>query len=155
MRYSEIYLTNHDIDWFCNVNGIFIHVASAGGRIPDQINDDESLRKIQNKVELLEDIYTDDEIVYNEAAITNVLGVNNAKGRAQYIESFTAMARKGFASFDRTNIADSDDKQYHLVCMPNSFENKPSDLGLYTVNTNDGFMKSFVELIENYLKWKK
>ena len=31
MKYSESYLTNHDIDWFGIVNGVYIHVASAGG----------------------------------------------------------------------------------------------------------------------------
>ena len=33
MKYPESYLRSHDIDWFCVVNGVYIHVASAGGDI--------------------------------------------------------------------------------------------------------------------------
>lgn len=133
MRYPDIYLFNHDIDWFCKVNGVYIHVASAGGLLPSQINDDDSLKNAQYQVELLPDIYSDEEIEYNEVAISNVLG-NDAKSRAQYIELFTAMARKGFASFDRTNIADSLDNHYHLVCKPKNMDRTPANIELYTVD---------------------
>lgn len=139
MMYSDTYLTNHDIDWFCIVNGVYIHVASAGGGIPSQINDDETLRDIQYQVALLEDIYTDEDIVYNDEAIGNVLGENGAKNREQYIESFKAMARKGFASFDRTNIADFSDNRYHLVCWPKGMERKPQGLNLFTYNNEREF----------------
>lgn len=136
MRYSDPYLFSHDIDWYCNVNGIYIHVASAGGRLPTQINDDITLRRIQYQVEQLPDIFSDEEIIYNDVVIANVLGQNGEKDRWQYIESFSAMARKGFASFDRTNIANPDDNRYHLVCFPNNFERKPEGLDVYTVNGN-------------------
>ena len=133
MRYTDAYLINHDIDWFCIVNGVYIHVASAGGQLPSQINDDERLKNAQYQVEQLPDIYSDEEIEYNEAAISNVLG-NDAKSRAQYIESFTAMARKGFASFDRTNIANPLDNHYHLVCKPKNMDRKPENIELFTVS---------------------
>ena len=48
MKYSESYLTNHDIDWFGIVNGVYIHVASAGGDIPSQVNDIERLKDIHH-----------------------------------------------------------------------------------------------------------
>lgn len=137
MKYPDTYLINHDIDWFCVVNGIYIHVASAGGMLPIQINDDERLRLIQHQVEMLPDIYTNEEINYNDQAIANVVGENGEKGRNQYIQSFTAMARKGFAAFDRTNIADPNDNRYHLVCWPQNFERKPQGIDLYTVQTGN------------------
>lgn len=124
MRYPSSYLLNHDIDWFCRVDGIYIHVASAGGRVPQPINDDEYLRNVQHRVAMMPDIYKDEDIVYNEQAIRSVLdqdvelGKNYEEARRQYIESFTAMARKGFVSIDRTNILDSDDNRYHVVCYP-------------------------------------
>lgn len=155
MRYPDTYLMNHDIDWFCVVNGICIHVASAGGMIPNQVNDDETLRGIQHQVALLEDLYSDDEIVYNEGAIAGVLGESGAKARAQYVESFAAMARKGFASFDRTNIEYLNDNRYHLVCWPRGMGKKPQGLDLLSLNdcnmeviTEGGFIR-LVDYIRN------
>lgn len=143
MRYTDAYLLNHDIDWFFIINGVYVHAATAGGRLPDQINDDERLRVLQYQVEQMPDIYTDDEIEYNDVAINNVVGINGVKGRQQYIESFTAMARKGFASFDRTNILNPDDNQYHLVCKPRNMGKKPQGLDL--INLNDNNMEVLTE----------
>lgn len=134
MRYPYTYLINHDIDWFCIVNGVYIHVASAGGQLPSLINDDDSLKNAQYQVELLPDIYSDEEIEYNEEAINNALGINGEKGRYQYVESFTAMARKGFASFDRTNIANPQDNHYHLVCKPKNMNRRPENLELLNID---------------------
>lgn len=134
MRYPDTYLVNHDIDWFCVVDGVYIHVASAGGQLPSQINDDESLREAQYQVEQLPDLYSDEDIEYNENAINNVAGINGFKGRQQYLESFTAMARKGFASFDRTNIAKPSDNHYHLVCKPKNMDKKPGNLELLNID---------------------
>lgn len=99
MRYSSTYLLNHDIDWFCRSKGIYIHVASAGGMIPRHINDDEYLRYVQHRVAMMPDLYSNQDIVYNEQGIRSVLdqdvelGKNYEEARRQYIESFTAMAR--------------------------------------------------------------
>lgn len=138
MRYPISYLLNHDIDWFCRVNGFYIHVASAGGWIPWHINDDEYLRNVQHRVAMMPDVFKDEDIVYNEQAIRSVLGQdvelgkNYEKARRQYIVSFTAMARKGFVSIDKTNILDPDDNRYHVVCYPWSYrrvlENKNMDV---------------------------
>lgn len=127
MRYPSSYLFNHDIDWFCRVEGFYIHVASAGGWLPRHINDDEYLRNVQHRVAMMPDVYNDEDIVYNEQAIRNVLGRDVEIGktyeeaRTQYIESFTAMARKGFVSFDRTIITDPNDEHYHVVCYPRTY----------------------------------
>ena len=50
MKYDEAYLYSRDIDWFCIIGGVFCHVASAGGLLPDVINDREKLRDIQKRV---------------------------------------------------------------------------------------------------------
>lgn len=153
MKYTEIYMMNHDIDWFCVVNDIYIHVASAGGMLPDLINDKDTLRNIQHQVQMLPDIYSEEEIEYNDFAIDNVVGENNFKARQLYVESFVAMARKGFASFDRTNISEFSNNQYHLVCWPKGFKRKPNGLELYSIQANKDdnklkFFNSLNELIE-------
>lgn len=81
MRYSDSYLLNHDIDWFCRVAGVYIHVASAGGRIPWHINDDEYLRHVQHRVAMMLDVFEAEDIVYNEQAIRSVLGQGVEMGK--------------------------------------------------------------------------
>ena len=134
MKYTKFYLYSHDIDWFFVVNGVYIHVASAGGNIPSQINNVNRLREIQYQIEMLQDIYTNEEIIYNEQAITNIISQTGVEERSQYIESFRAMSRKGFVSFDRTNIGDPEDNKYHLVCRPKDLNRKPQGLDLYPYN---------------------
>ena len=135
MKYTDDYIFNHDIDWFCIVNGDYIHVASAGGYIPDFINDKETLRDIQHQVEMLPFIYREDEIVYNEQVLINVINPNENEARNHYIESFTIMARKGFVSYDKTNINNLSDSSYHLVCRPRSNGSKLSLKKIQSVKT--------------------
>ncbi len=140
MRYSDSYIANHDIDWFCTIGGLCVHVASAGGKIPELINDDDQLRTIQHQVELLPDIYSDEDIFYNEAAISKAIGQDNGpNARDQYIESFSAMARKGFISLDKKNIADPEDNHYQFVCWPSYLDRMPLGLDLpeYTLGGDD------------------
>ena len=123
--YTESEVHTRDIDWFCAINGIYVHIASAGGRIPNLINDRRVLRTIQREVETLEDINTGEEIHINADALDRI-GVN----REDYLPSFLRMAKKGFYSFDRTNIYDPEDNLYHLVAWPThlvyDIENMPT-----------------------------
>ena len=121
--------------------------------LPDLINDKDTLRDIQHQVQMLPDIYSEEEIEYNDFAIDNVVWENNFKARQLYVESFVAMARKGFASFDRTNISEFSNNQYHLVCWPKGFKRKPNVLELYSIQANKDdnklkFFNSLNELIE-------
>ena len=50
MDYNENYMQTHDIDWFCIVNGVYIHLASAGGILPKGFRNRESLRTLQYHV---------------------------------------------------------------------------------------------------------
>lgn len=135
MKYSNKYYESHDIDWFCVVNGVYIHVASAGGIIPNVVNDDERLRAIQHQVAVLPYICDEDVIAYNEQAIANIVNMNNAKAKSQYLASFKEMARKGFVSIDKTNIDDRTDNHYHIVCRPRNQNLKPKGIDVPSVST--------------------
>lgn len=140
MKYDESYLLTHDIDWFCIINEIPVHVASAGGIIPDVFNIRESLMDMQHKVSKLVDINTDDEIQINTVFLEKHL---MGKGRIEdYILSFKEFAKKGFLSIDRTYPQDPDSQEYHLVCKPTRFYKSitPSSVIKY---------KSTLEEIEN------
>ena len=49
MKYSDDYMYAKDIDWFCVINDNYIHAASAGGILPEPINDREKLRKLKKQ----------------------------------------------------------------------------------------------------------
>lgn len=123
MKFTDEYLLSNDIDWFFSINDVYIHVASAGGIIPEQINDKEKLRSIQRKVFNLPYIFNKEEIIFNEIFLNSRFGNQiYEQQRTYYLRSFTDMAMKGFISMDRTNFSDFDDNRYHIVCMPKRFE---------------------------------
>lgn len=70
--YTESEVHTKDIDWFCAINGVYVHIASAGGHIPNKINNRRVLRLIQRAVDALADINTVDEVHINEEALTLV-----------------------------------------------------------------------------------
>ena len=117
MKYSDDYMYAKDIDWFCVINDNYIHAASAGGILPEPINDREKLRKLQKQVYDLSPIFLDEDIIINNSFINERFYNNNEK-KSDYLQSFMSMAKKGFVSMDRTNLFDLDDQRYHIVCMP-------------------------------------
>lgn len=118
MKYDLNYMFTHDIDWFCIVNGSYVHVASAGGLLPEEMRDRDTLRELQYQVSVAPDLFSDNEIEYNEKFLNNRF--ENGKGREDYVRSFRDMAKKGFTSMDRTNVSDPESNTYHVVCCPNS-----------------------------------
>ena len=125
-QYTDSYVFSKDIDWFFKMNNQYVHVASAGGRLPAIINDREKLRQIQYQVFNLPYIYPAGQIRIYEGFIQQLLSsqLNEIpQSYDLYIESFINFARKGFISCDRTNIADNQSDLYHIVCMPPSCDN--------------------------------
>ena len=117
MDYDESYMLTHDIDWFCIVNGVYVHLASAGGLLPVGFRDREALRTLQCNVSVLSYMFEVDDIAVNEVFLNQRFD-DNPKGREAYLVSFVDMARKGFVSLDRTNLTDPYDNRYHVVCRP-------------------------------------
>lgn len=117
MKFDEAYLYSRDIDWFCIIGGVFCHVASAGGLLPDVVNDREKLRDIQKRVFDMDYIFRDEDIHVNQDFLYQRFG-NDIESREAYLFSFVQMSRKGFVSLDRTNVMDITDPTYHIVCYP-------------------------------------
>lgn len=125
MEYSESYMLSKDIDWFFKMNNRYIHVASAGGKLPDIINDREKLRQVQYDVYNLPYIFSAEEIRINQDFIIQLLSSqlnNDRQLYYSYVESFIHFARKGFISCDRTEIENETSNLYHVVCVPPSFD---------------------------------
>lgn len=117
MKFDEAYLYSRDIDWFCIIGGVFCHVASAGGLLPDVVNDREKLRDIQKRVFDMDYAIGNEEIGFNNEFLYQRFG-NDIGSREAYLSSFIQMSRKGFVSLDRTNVMDITDQTYHVVCYP-------------------------------------
>lgn len=117
MKFDEAYLYSRDIDWFCIIGGDFCHVASAGGLLPDVVNDREKLRDIQKRVFDMDNVFRSEDIHINQDFLYQRFG-NNQESREAYMSSFIQMSRKGFVSLDRTNVMDITDQTYHVVCYP-------------------------------------
>ena len=117
MKFDEAYLYSRDLDWFCIIGGVFCHVASAGGLLPDVVNDREKLRDIQKRVFDMDYAIGNEEIGFNNEFLYQRFG-NDIESREAYLSSFIQMSRKGFVSLDRTNVMDITDQTYHVVCYP-------------------------------------
>lgn len=102
-EYDIVYQQSHDIDWFCRMGNNAMHFASNGGLLPNKVNNRETNTQIQHTVSLMEDVLTyPEQIEINRPYIFERLGGNdNEVSFIRYIESFVAMAKKGFVSFDR------------------------------------------------------
>ena len=121
MTYSDDYLYSKDIDWFCIIGDVFCHVASAGGLIPIIINDREKLRSLQKRVFDSDFIFDEEEIVVNEDFLDQHFG-DDKEARIAYMLSFMSMARKGFVSFDRTNVMDLNIKPIITFLIKNTYQ---------------------------------
>lgn len=108
-EYDKTYQQTHDIDWFCKIGNTAMHFASNGGLLPKKVNNREMNSHIQYIVATMEDVVSKtDQILVNSAYVYERLGANeNRASYERYIESFVAMAKKGFVSFDRMIEADS------------------------------------------------
>lgn len=143
--YRLNYQYTHDIDWFCRVNEVPVHLASNGGILPQRSYTIKKLVALQHKVanmqqnfrcavniEYLEDYlqrgeyYAEyDEITREDLRlmlperfeITNeVSDLSNIM--LLYSWSFIVMAKRGFYSFDRRE----EDGLYHLVAWPVDYD---------------------------------
>lgn len=135
---SKKYIESHDIDWFCIINGIFVHVASDGGALPN-LQRFWHLRELQlfvahlpvkHKYEISPEIYvnkdndlenlTEDNFkkVFPEAEDIPSFGQYSNNTSKAYLWSFINMARRGFYSFDRVGTNDNGVDMYSLVAWP-------------------------------------
>lgn len=130
-------MLTRDIDWFCIVNGIYVHLASAGGILPSSFRDRDMLRTLQHNVAVAPYLFKEDDIVENEDFL-NQRFADNPKGKASYVVTFRDMARKGFVSMDRTNLLDPSDNHYHIVCMPRNLDERTlEELGIPVIHIDE------------------
>lgn len=139
---TEEFQRLNDIDWFCIIDGVPVHVASAGDLLPAMYASNGSPASMKSilsdvlKQPLEYDYKLNDE--YLDGHVLNegyeyleeqgnpigqdmgddwrsIMTKNESLRKRLYATSFVEMARRGFYSFDKTEDKEGD---YHLVAYP-------------------------------------
>lgn len=123
VRHSPDWYANSDVDWFCRINGINVHVASMGRQLPEGIP--ESLPRLYEQVSEIEmaEWHGTDGVWYNEELLRTWLGMEEPQRMARYLYTFVVMARKGFYSFAPIT-PDVTDGDYYLMAKPRNYEDR-------------------------------
>ena len=134
-KYSKKYMENHCIDLFF-ICGIYpIHVLTAGSIIPDGLNDIFRNRTLQENVEkdnanmpvLIDDAYINSVIEKHYNVVEGFLHAEQLKGDdavfqapslKQIASRFLFYARKGFYSYDCSELKEDGTAEYKLVAWP-------------------------------------
>ena len=122
MAYSIEQQHSRDIDWyFKDGNGNLIHVASAGGRLPKIIEENDELMDIIHSQIL--DLPTQFEESINPN-LGQFVSFNSNEARELYLEDFVNMARKGIISIDKTKLGNFEDTTYHIVAYKKKYNKR-------------------------------
>ena len=131
MAYTRQYIETHDIDWFCIINGQYIHGASNCGDIPPFITM-QSNREVMAEVSRAPFIVGEDGLEYNEPEIERQLAfvsdyhleITKEAARERYLMTFKLMAKRGFCSFDRvTGLQEGEANKGRYVWLVRPREN--------------------------------
>ena len=131
-KFRKEFIETRDIDCFFKCNNYYLHVSTVGADLPDWINNREKIFHAYRQVERLDNKFETEELFVNREFLTHTLFANmQGKEREEainnYLPWFINIAKKGFMSFDRTNINDRTDTRYHLVACPKAY-------GMYDLN---------------------
>ncbi len=140
MRYPKQKILASSLDWYMEINGIWIQGVSLGGVIPDQVDDVRNLPLLQALCSIMPDVSPREQIELNESIIRQrhnrhleiVQRINGEAGetifqetdndydsfRERYAEMFINAAQKGFYSYARTDIDNPLDPSYFLIAKP-------------------------------------
>jgi len=143
---------DHDVDWFCVINGTPIHVASAGDKLPKCVDSVRHNVKNQIIARNHSDINDVNELTINESYINDLLNSVNlnenqslSEIRERYLETFINMAKKGFVSFDKMIPNDRNDHRYIWIVKPKN-SNKEITSPMVKIEDFD-FENSEIDLI--------
>lgn len=152
--YRLDYQFNHDIDWFCLINGAPVHFASNGGILPGRSYSIKNLIKLQHQISNLEqsfrcsvnveyierylregeyyaDLYNASEEEFRQLLPESFEITNDVAELPRHLLvygwSFIEMAKRGFISFDRNK----DENTYHLVAWPADYDFERFDGNVY------------------------
>lgn len=101
-----------DLDFFLYDSKKIIHIATAGMTLPDRLREQTTLDNISNFKTVLA---MRRSFKYES---NNQLVRDNLTEEKSYFSFFNLMAKRGFYSYDKVNIDDSDDYTFQLISKP-------------------------------------
>ena len=110
---------DYDLDWFFKVGDKYIHVASAGGEVPEAIKG--RFAQFHEILQAISEIPSEFSPIIDEPKLLEHLHLRegeNPEGYEAFVLFFKGMAMKGFYSFDKQHITDQEDNHYILVAEP-------------------------------------
>lgn len=121
-HFSEYWETS-DVDWFCRINGVNIHVASCCHRVPEDVA--RSMSRTYEQVAAIDmaEWRGKEKVWYNEELVRTWLNVEDPVRIARYLYTFVVMARKGFYSFAPLTM-DETDGDYYMMAKPVVYEDR-------------------------------
>ena len=130
MAYSQIEQETLDLDIFLKDSNKYVHIATGGGQIPDNLALlDASSQEFKDLK--LDNIFNESEIEVNPL-LREILNIEELEN---YLEDFIKYAKLGFYSYDKTNIGDFKNFNFHLVAKPKQGNNsKISYKGIKELN---------------------
>ena len=131
----------YDYDVFIFLDNIRIHIASGGAILPSKITN-----LVKNNPEIYSSLNTFPEQEFEINKKLNEIISYEGTSREQYLRSFENYAKKGFYSFDKTNINNPKDKYYHLVAYPKKKIQTPISIDL---KENTHFKMNTIKMIKN------
>lgn len=123
VHHSQDWYANSDVDWFCRINGVNVHVASMGRQLPEGV--EETLPKLYEQVSEIKmaEWRGSEGVWYNEELLRTWLGMEEPQRMARYLYTFVVMARKGFYSFAPIT-PDVTDGDYYLMAKLRNYEDR-------------------------------
>lgn len=157
-RYSESYMVEHCIDLFFLFGNRKMHVLTDGNSIPDQLNDRDINRSIQQAVaNHIPDEVTLDNIQIEQSYLNSLSSLAVADvpfpETEVLVRMFAPMAQLGFYSYDCTETYQNGRGMYVLVASPDYPEGHhiqapeiaiPNFDGIEIVEEAGGVIKSFI-----------
>lgn len=125
-KYPVIYQCTRDIDWFAIYQGHLIHVASNGGKLPDNIYskpNGEILKFVSALPELYQLAPSKDSLKKHLEQLTGQVQYTN-KEIEEYLETFCFFAKRGFVSLDRASDEAFEYNHYFIASSPNTVKRK-------------------------------
>lgn len=144
MAYSLEQQYSRDIDWyFKDRNNNLIHVASAGGRLPKIIEENDDL--IDSLHAQILELPSQFEVTINPL-LGQFVSFESDEARELYLSDFSEMAQRGLISIDKTKLGNFEDSTYHIVAFPKKASSVDT---LYNISEKVFNSKKAIETSDN------
>jgi len=114
--YTEIQQQTLDTDWFFTHENHICFVASGAGKLPETVA--KSSENNEKLISYFRDLPEISDVVINPKLDSLLVKIFGSGADERYLQDFVSMTKKGLYSFDKTNLNNFLDYDYHLLASP-------------------------------------